>query len=926
MPPVSENRYSENVLRPVTLRKRVFFPLVLALLVLPLSFVLVLLGLLQWDHHEGLVITMMIAWCLIVGSFLIWFLNRIASRAEDALSRAADGLQESEQRYRLVTDNVSDIIWTMDMDQQLTYLNPAVERVCGYTPEEALALGREGAVADYFMSAALKASDEEVEKAGQGRQGGDEIHTVESEIACKDGTTILCESKTNLMRDAAGNPTGIIGISRDITERKRTEEQLRVAKEGSEELTRELSGYVSEIGQKNVQLDLARKKVEEAGRVKNEFMANMSHEIRTPMNGVIGMTGLLLDTDLTPRQQEFVQAVKNSAESLLRIVNDILDFSKIEAGRLDLELMDFNLRVAMEETTDLMTRRAEEKGMEFSCLIESDVPSLIRGDPGRLRQTMVSLVGNAFKFTKEGEVAVKVSLDREDETLVTVRFEITDTGIGIPEEQKSILFDSFTQADGSFSRGYGGTGLGLSIAKRLVELMDGKIGVESVEGQGSTFWFTVDFMRQHGQETAAPRAQDIGGQRVLVVDNNATSRRDLCTLLGSWEMGHEEASCAQDALRILRTAAGVGRPFQIVLVDMHMSDTDGEMLGAEIKKDWVLCSTKLVMITSWGWRGEVARLKEIGFSAYLTKPVKESVLHDCLATLQSGEECLPFRQEPRMVTRHSLADDRRRRIHILVVEDDTINQQVAQGILEKLGYHADVVANGLEAIEALRSIPYDLVLMDVQMPEMDGLEATRIIRSPESGVINHDVPIVALTAHAMNDDREKCLEAGMDYFLNKPVNPKKLIDVIDNGLFQEQDCLPEQEAVPEEGLVSEDVFDREGLLERLMGDVELAKGILKEFLERVPERIAELREACKSGDTALMKRHAHTLKGASWNVGAMALQKAAVKAEEAAEAANMEEIAILIEKIQEQFQVLEKNLNDDISWLHAPATDAVTEG
>jgi signal transduction histidine kinase/PleD family two-component response regulator/HPt (histidine-containing phosphotransfer) domain-containing protein len=673
----------------------------------------------------------------------------------------------------------------------------------------------------------------------------------------------------------------------------------------------EFEFFSKHIASMMISLQNKSRQAEEANRIKSDFLATMSHEIRTPMNGVIGMIELLKSTGLTSEQREFAATISQSAETLLSIINDILDFSKIEAGKLDLEKIDFDLRTTLEDMGDMLALKAQEKDLEYVCMIHHEVPSLLNGDPGRLRQIIVNLAGNAIKFTDNGEVVIRVFLESEDETHATIRFSVIDTGVGIPRDSIERLFDQFSQIDSSTTRKYGGTGLGLAISKRLSKMMGGQIGVESQVGRGSKFWFTAVFRKQ--SQTIDERTachEDIREKHILIVDDNETNRCVLREQLTSWGCRHKEVSSGTEALEILRRAVIDNDPFEIAIIDMQMPEMDGETLGQKIKQDPDLKNTKLVMMTSVGKRGDAKRFEDIGFAAYLTKPVKQSQFYDCLSLVSGMQKHPPDDQSAVIVTRHSIAEYQKHGIRILLAEDNEINQRVTLGILKNFGYRTDVVSNGKEALEAMAGIPYDIVLMDCQMPKMDGYAATKEIRSSRSKVLNPKVPIIAMTAHAMKGDREKCLAAGMDDYIPKPINPEKFPKVIEKWLVKTNKVAHLDDMACDLEPVNT-VFDRTGLIDRLLGDEDLAHKILDGFMADVPDKFNTLKEALGNRDTSLIQQQAHSLKGASANVGAMALEKIAYQIELAGKAKDLIKAGSLISELDNHFETLKKSLNSD---------------
>jgi two-component system sensor histidine kinase/response regulator len=776
--------------------------------------------------------------------------------------RAEEAARAAQARLQQVLASSTAVIYATRVEGEAftpSWVSENLTRITGYEVSEALH-------PDWWFDH-LHPDDRSDVLAALPRLLSEGSLTIEYRFQVKQGPYCWIRDESRLVRDAEGQPLEVFGAWLDITDLKRAAQTM----------------------------EEARHLAERSARARSEFLANMSHEIRTPMNAVLGLTEIVLDTELAPDQRRSLRLVQQAGETLLTLLNDILDLSKIEAEHLALESVPFDLRYLLESTASLLSVRVADRPIELVADVGSSMPHLVRGDPTRLRQVLTNLLGNAIKFTKQGEVVLSAQAEALPDGQSRIRLAVRDTGIGIPSAKLETIFEDFTQADASMTRNYGGTGLGLGIARRLVGLMGGKLTVVSEEGRGSEFGFTVTLPVEEAGALAAPTVARIAGHRMLVVDDNATNRRIVHEMLVAADVIVDEAASADEAIEALRRAGGNGQPYKLAIIDAQMPERDGFQLAAGIRSDSALAGTLLLMLTSAGQRGDSQRCREVGIDGYLMKPISRSELLEATGVLIAAAG-RPSRGE--LVTHHSMAESRRH-LRILLAEDNAVNQEVAAALLRKRGHLVDIVNNGRLAVEKVIVGSYDLVLMDIQMPEMDGLAATQAIRA---GAANADIPILALTAHALTGERERCLAHGMNGYVPKPFRPHELFAAVESIGADPPAAVVDAAAA----VASAPPVDLEGFRSAMReADAEDAvDGILEVFVEGAPQRLAAVAEAVTAGDGDAIGRAAHAFKSAAGSIGAHGLAELLRELELIGNAGSLDQARPVCDRVQRETDVV----------------------
>jgi PAS domain S-box-containing protein len=797
---------------------------------------------------------------------------------------AEEWTRRHEAHFRSMIESVKEhAIILLDHEGRIVSWNQGAELISGYQSEEIL--GKHFSCFHPAEESAAGWADEILKTAlfvGQWEGEGWRVR--------KDGSRFWASVVITSVRDNADRLLGFTNVTRDLTNRKQAEEAIKRAKE----------------------------EAEAANQAKSDFLANISHEVRTPMTGIIGMAGLLAEAELPAKQREYCEIIRRSSESLLTVINEILDFSKAEAGKIELEIIDFDLRTVVEEATGLFASQAAQKELELISFVGYEVPTALRGDPGRLRQIVSNLISNALKFTAKGEVVVRVSVVEQTAATARIRCDVSDTGIGIPKDGIENLFQPFTQADASTTRKYGGTGLGLAICKKFVALMNGDIGVESASGKGSHFWFTVPLLKQREtQRRAAKPRHNLAGLRALVIESNSTNCEVLGHYLDALGIQCRCTDSSATALEELHRARSIDSPYDLVIMDCRLVEKDGLEAAQRIRGDLSSGAPKLLLLTTVGRRGDAKLAEQAGFDAYLSKPVSFSCLSDCLALVMG--EAPPAPSGNPLVTRHVAAEIKgQNRLRVLVADDNHINQKVVASLLENMGHRADVVSSGTEALEAFILVPYDVVLMDLQMAELNSSEACRRIRALASDT-GRRTSIVAVTAHAMKGDREKYLAAGFDAYVSKPVNAADLKSIIDAAFAGESSRAPAQSAT----MPVENVLDLAGALARVEGNRDLLAKIARMFLELYPKLLEDSHEAVARADRELLARAARTIASSARQLGAGRVRSAAKKLEELGRQGDLAQARHALQALDTEIHLVQCVISDRSSphfaWLRAEA-------
>ena len=854
-------------------------------------------------------------------------IRQYSADLEDMVQARTEQLRNSEAKYRTILENIEEGYFEIDLSGRLTFFNNSICKITGYSRNELTGMNSRR-LTDKDNARKL------LEKYNRVYQTGLPAKRVEWTLQTKSGDIRFMGNSVSLIRDSEGNPSGFRGIIRDVTERKELENELL-------EKTR-----------------LA----EEASKAKSEFLANLSHEIRTPLNGIIGMTELAMENRLDDSQRKLLKTIDSETNSLYVLINHILDFSKIEAKKMELEQMHFDLRIMVEDLANNISLRAKRKGLNFAFLISPDVPLQLTGDPGRLKQILMNLLVNALKFTHEGEITLNVELDHDLGDDAKIRFTVKDTGIGIPAEKQAIIFDGFTQADGSTTRNYGGTGLGTAISKQLAELMDGEIGLKSEDGKGSVFWFTVVIGKQIRKKAVPERKEfDLDNLKVLLVHGNRANVLNLHQHLGSWGCRLKTASGGKDALAILKESAASQDHFKVIVTDTLTADMDGFELSRRIRTIKELDKVPIIVIASSGMQGDADKCKDIGIEGYLTGTTEPADLRKAILMILSLSAKKEARHAKRLVTRFTISEEKRKHLQILLVEDYPTNQQVAMRHLRGAGYEVDLAENGQLAVEAFKKKPYDLILIDMQMPVMDGYEATKAIRALEEKSKNETkalfksvrTPIIATTAHAMKGDRELCLDAGMDDYITKPFRKTKLLTTVEKWTKRIDDSavvansavvakatmaksacrLTERSVDPDlsgtivncgdeiakpqsvttinhqSSIVNRQSHDAPMNFDKAVaefeGDREFLMEILEDFLDNVKGQIKTIHQALSEGNAELVRKESHSIKGGAADLTAEGLAELAFELEKIGISKALDRGGAVLEKLEGELTRLE---------------------